>query len=74
MWIKAGLKNERTMVYFTSGGGTHQSQGVIWFQREGKLNCFFRNATNKLEVSATMGVLTWYHVTTTWHTEQGARM
>ena len=74
MWIKAGLKNTHTMVYFTSGGGTYMSHGVVWFQRARNLICWFRKFTDMWEVSAAMSVSTWYHFTTTWHEEQGTRM
>ena len=74
MWIKAGLQNEPTMTYFSSGGGSHMSHGVVWFQREGKLHCWFRKFTDMWEVSAVMSVSTWHHFTTTWHHEQGARV
>ena len=50
------------------------SHGVVWFQREGKLNCWFRKFTNMWKVSAALNFSTWYHFTTTWHQEQGARV
>ena len=50
------------------------SHGVVWFQREGKLNCWFRKFTNMWKVSAALHFSTWYHFTTTWHQEQGARV
>ena len=47
---------------------------MVVFQQAGKFICWFRKFTDMWEVSAAMSVSTWYHFTTTWHKEQGARM
>ena len=74
MWIRTGLKIAHTMYYFSSGGQSTFSHGVVWYRRYGHLTCSFRRITDHWKISAVMYASTWYHFTTTWHHEQGARM
>ena len=74
MWVRTGQRIAHTMYYFSSGGQTYASHGVVWYRRNDKLNCWFRLFNELWKVSAAMDALTWYHFTTTWLHGLGARM
>ena len=75
LWLRPHVKKSGAYHYFTNGGHTRESIGVLLAQKYSGLMAFFRNDTGPWEISRIpFEALNWYFVTMVWGPNSGARL
>ena len=75
VWLRPHVKKPGGYHYFTNGGHTRGSIGVLLAQLDEHLIAFFRNDTGPWTITKVpFEVLNWYFVTMVWDPNSGARL